>query len=131
MKKTILIADDDADSIALVKELVGANGYVFVEVHNGKQVVDTAKQHKADLVILDVVMPGKQGLYVFNDLRKDPATKSIPVIIVTALESQTGIRYSGEKMRRLFGDQPEAFLSKPIEPKELQDAVKAALGGDT
>jgi len=126
-KRLVLIADDDPDIRTLIREILGTEEYEFTEVSDGKNVLPTAKEEKPDLIVLDVMMPGKQGFYVFNDLRKNTETCSIPVIIATALESKTGIHYSAEKLRDLVGEEPESFLEKPFEPKTLLDAVAKAL----
>lgn len=83
--QTILIVDDVADNIKLLKGILSAQGYNIKVANNGQRALDiVAKEPIADLVLLDVMMPGMNGYDVCKELKKDSKTKNIPVIFVTA-----------------------------------------------
>lgn len=83
--QTVLIVDDVADNIKLLKEILSEQGYNIKVANNGQRALDiVVKEPVADLILLDVMMPGINGYDVCKELKKDPKTKNIPVIFVTA-----------------------------------------------
>lgn len=119
-KSLILIADDEED----VRELVGMNlrraGYDTVEAADGLQTLAQVRRRKPDAIVLDVMMPGRDGFGVCQELREDESTRHIPVIMLTA-KGQTQDRIAG--LERGADD----YLSKPFSPKELVLRVQALL----
>ena len=83
------------------------------------------REHKPDAVIVDIMMPELNGHSLIIELRKDPATKHIPIMVVTGLTK--GERRSPEEWRRVLD--VEAFLQKPLKAEELLEAVKRVLLG--
>jgi CheY-like chemotaxis protein len=71
----------------------------------------------------------KDGFSTLYDLRQDPATKSIPVILLTGVAKKTGVRFSAETVEEYMGERPQAFLSKPVEADELRRTARRLLGG--
>ena len=72
-------------------------------------------------------MPEKDGFEVFAELRKDTATKDIPVVMLTGVGAKVGIPFSARDMGKFLGAEPNAYIEKPIEPSELQDTVAKLL----
>ena len=127
-KKTILIVDDEDDARAFAESVVSDIGdFNVVEADNGDGCLAAAEEHTPDLIILDVMMPGKDGFATFNALRNQAATQEIPVIMLTGVSGETGIAFSADTMGEYFGKAPEAFIEKPVNPAQLQDAVRHAL----
>ena len=127
----ILIVDDQSDTREFIKAVVSELGdFSIITGEDGEDGLQKAKAENPDLIILDVMMPKRDGFSVFNALRDDTAagTDKIPVIMLTGVSKETGIKFSGEAMGEFFGKAPEEFIDKPIDPARLQDAVKAALG---
>ena len=121
--KKVLIADDESDVREFVQAVLEEDGYSFLAVADGEAAVQTAKAEKPDVVILDVQMPKKNGFQVFEELRRDSATQSIPVIMLTAVSERTGIKFDKDTMGEYFGSEPEAYIDKPIDPVKLREAV--------
>ncbi len=127
--KTILIVDDEPDAIEIVKAMLSEVGeFEILTANDGASGFDKAKEAHPDLIILDVQMPGRSGFFVFYDIRKEPTTKDIPVIMLTGIAELTGTHFSGEEMGDLMGEEPDAYLEKPVDALELQKAVSEQLG---
>jgi two-component system phosphate regulon response regulator PhoB len=116
----VLIADDEED----VRELVGMNlrraGFETSEAADGLQALAQVKKRKPGLIVLDVMMPGRDGYAVCQELRESEATRHIPIIMLTA-KGQTQDRIAG--LERGADD----YLAKPFSPKELVLRVQALL----
>jgi len=127
--KKILIVDDEEDAIEFVEAALADVGeFTILKATDGESGLAKAKETVPDLIVLDVQMPGKGGFDVFNDLKKDPATETIKVIMLTGVAEKSGIRFSGEAMGAYFGKQPEAYIEKPVDPAQLQKTVAELLG---
>ena len=119
-KPLILIADDEED----VRDLVGMNlrraGYLTEEASDGIEAVAKATRYIPDAIVLDVMMPGRDGFRVCQELRAEEETKNIPIIMLTA-RGQTQDRITG------FEKGADDYLGKPFSPKELVLRVQALL----
>lgn len=118
--QTILVVEDERD----IADLVGFNleraGLRVVKVHDGLQAAETAIDEAVDLIVLDIMLPGKDGYAVFRDLRRDARTREVPVIMLTA-RAQTEDRIQGLEAGA------DDYLVKPFSPKELVLRVQAIL----
>lgn len=115
----ILIADDNQDITALLSEYLEMQGHRLIVVHDGYQLSQKAAEHRPHLIITDIQMPGAYGSSAYQVLQKDPATKSIPVLFISA--------HPEAKLSAILPKDPKTrFLQKPIELKKL-DAVIAEL----
>jgi len=83
-KKKILFIDDEPDQIMMISLRLKKNGYAVISAMDGEQGLKKVAGEKPDLILLDVLMPGIDGLEVCRRLRKDPATKHIPIVATTA-----------------------------------------------
>lgn len=83
---TVLIVDDEKHNRSLLTELLGED-YRLILAKNGEQALERAREHRPDLILLDVLMPGMDGYAVLRQLKHDDATRDIPVIFITALDS--------------------------------------------
>ncbi len=119
-KPLILITDDEED----VRELVGMNlrraGFETVEAADGLQAIAAVQRRVPDAMVLDVMMPGRDGLQVCQELRENEDTMHIPIIMLTA---------KGQTLDRIAGLEKGAddYLAKPFSPKELVLRVQALL----
>src|SRR6185312_12535223 len=98
--------------------LLGAEGYQVIGVPDGETAKETIKREAADLVILDLMLPGKDGVHVLAELAEDPATAAVPVIVVSAYVGHMGGR---DALRRMA--QVKLVLEKPFDITVLLDAV--------
>jgi DNA-binding response OmpR family regulator len=86
--KTIMVVDDNPDTVTLVKTILKGNGYGVQTAYNGMEVFSRLEEQKPDLIILDIMMPHMDGLEVLERLKGTAETSSIPVILLTALIRQ-------------------------------------------
>ena len=118
--QTILVVDDEADILELISLNLKRNGYNCITAPDGIAAVKTALEAMPDLVILDLMLPGKDGFTVFKELRADSRTQATPVLMLTA---------KGELNDKINGLETGAddYVTKPFSPKELMLRVKALL----
>lgn len=128
-KKTVLIVDDEDDARAFAEAVVCEVGDCnVITAADGKSGLSLARETVPDLVILDVMMPGRSGFLVFHDIRQDERLANTPVIMLTGVSAKRGIRFSGKDMEDYMGEEPLAFLDKPVDPEILEQTVRQALG---
>lgn len=116
----ILIVEDEVDIAELISFNLSRKDYEPLTAHDGIRGVEMAIQNQPDLVILDLMLPGKDGYEVLKDLRRDTRTRSIPVLMLTA-RSQTEDRIRGLEAGA------DDYLTKPFSSKELMLRVGAIL----
>lgn len=124
-KKTILIADDDPDVVTVVKKILQGGGYEVRCAYSGREVLAWLQEERPDLIILDVKMPEMDGFEVLKRLKTDPATSSIPVILLTG---------KGQYQDILAGYQLGAdyYMNKPFTGTQLINGIHLFLGeGDS
>ncbi len=127
-KKVVLIVDDDPDWIEFTKiVLLKIGDLSVISAHNGEIGLEKAAAEVPDLIILDVMMPKKDGFNVFYELRANPKTKEIPVIMLTGVSEKSGIKFSEKDMKEFIGEKPLEFIDKPVDPQKLEEAAKKAL----
>jgi DNA-binding response OmpR family regulator len=116
----ILVVEDDADIAALIAHYLEKVGHRVDRLVSGSDVLPRLRKSPSDLVILDVMLPGMDGLMVCQAMRADPALAAIPIIMVTA---------RGEESDRVSGLELGAddYVTKPFSPKELTARVTALL----
>ncbi|WP_196138757.1 twitching motility response regulator PilH [Aliikangiella sp. G2MR2-5] len=117
----ILIVDDSPTEIHVLSTILESNGYQVVTAESGESGVAVAKEELPDLVLMDVVMPGLNGFQATRQLKKDPATAHIPVVIVTTKDQETDKIWG---MRQGAKD----YLTKPVEEGNLINTIQAILG---
>ena len=113
----VLIIEDNDKNMKLARDVLGAKGYQTLEAVTGEEGVKLAKEKKPDLVLMDIQLPGINGIEAFRQIRGDAATRGIPVIALTASvtpSDRSAITAAGF----------DAFLGKPINLKEFLETVK-------
>ena len=117
MGNKVLIIDDDRKLCALLSEYLGQNGFTVVSLHEGEGALQLISRESPDIVILDIMLPGKDGLEVLRDIRR---SNRQPVIMLTA---------KGEDTDRIVGLELGAddYLAKPFNPRELLARMRAVL----
>jgi two-component system cell cycle response regulator DivK len=117
MGKTILIVEDNELNMKLFNDLLEANGFRTVQTRNGIEAVALARQHRPDLILMDIQLPEVSGLEVTKWLKEDPDLKHIPVVAITAFAMK------GDEERIREGG-CEAYLSKPISVAKFLETVR-------
>lgn len=116
----MLVVEDDAPSRILTQEMLEARHYQVVGAADAEAALRIVRERPPDLILLDVIMPGRSGIELCRELKEDPATRLIPVILVTGL---------AEREAKLQGIEAGAddFVNKPVDPQELFARVKSLL----
>ncbi len=131
MAKKILVVDDEPDMQAFLAAVLEDNGYETMTASDGDEALEKIKSCKPDLVSLDLLMPNKTGFKLFRELRKDPETAHIPVVMVTGLTAEDIPQLDFRKfIQERSLRPPDAYIEKPVNTKLLLDALKQAIGGD-
>lgn len=118
--KTILLADDEMHLRILVRTTLDDPEYHLLEAADGTTALDLARRQPPDLLVLDWMMPGINGIEVAKMLRQDPSTAHIPIIMLTARGQETD-KAQGQSVGAY------AYLVKPFSPLELRQMVEQAL----
>jgi two-component system phosphate regulon response regulator OmpR len=117
MGNLVLMVDDDEKLQKLLREYLENNGFHVLNLPDGAKVLETIRKQSPDLVILDIMLPGKDGLEILKEIRRD---FNLPVIMLTA---------KGEETDRIVGLElgGDDYLAKPFNPRELLARIKAVL----
>jgi DNA-binding response OmpR family regulator len=120
-KKRIVYFEDDKDMVELVRIILNRADFLVDGVGEGQPGINLVKRTQPDVVLLDLMLPDMDGWDIFQQLKKDETTKSIPVIIVTA-KSQSVDKVLGKEI-----DQVDEYITKPFRPYELIERVNSVL----
>lgn len=118
--RNVLVVDDEADLVELVSYNLRKEGFAVDSASDGEEVLSRIRKKKYDLLILDLMLPGLQGMELCRILRNDPKTSRLPIIMLTA---------KGEELDKVLGLEMGAddYMTKPFSPRELVARVKAVL----
>ncbi len=122
--RKILIIDDDEDTLDIVERFLSEEGYRVVKSSQSVRAVELAKEHSPDMIILDIKMPGTNGVEVTDMLKKDEQTCNMPIMYLTGSVKETEVQdgyVTGSKIGNIH------FVPKPFEKEELLDVVKRIL----
>jgi DNA-binding response OmpR family regulator len=120
MRRKILVVEDDPDQLKVVRLSLEAAGFAIGTAANGTDALVKTRSISPDLIILDLMLPGLNGFDVCESLRRDPATASVPIIMLTGMRSQFG-QFAG------LESGANDFLLKPFDPDELVSKVEKLL----
>jgi two-component system cell cycle response regulator DivK len=121
MPKTVLIVEDNELNMKLFHDLLEAHGIGTVQTSNGREVLDLARQHKPDLILMDIQLPEVSGLDITKWLKDDAELKSIPVIAITAFAMK------GDEQKIREGG-CEDYISKPISVSGFMETIQKYIG---
>ncbi len=119
--KTVLIVEDNELNMKLFHDLLDAHGYSTIETRNGMDALRLAREHRPNLILMDIQLPEVSGLEVTKWLKEDDALRDIPVVAVTAF----AMKGDEERIRR---GGCEAYISKPISIGTFIDTVRRFIG---
>lgn len=118
----VLIVDDNPLNVLLVKTLLSQEGYTLAEAGNAEQVLAAVASMKPHLILMDLELPGMDGLTLARQLKAHPATRDIRIVIFTAhtaADTEEAVRAAG----------CDGLMTKPIEPASFREAVQGYLAG--
>jgi two-component system phosphate regulon response regulator PhoB len=144
--QSILVVEDNERAIRFVSQILENHDYRFSVARNGNEALEAMKKERPSLVLLDIMMPRKSGVNVYQQMKKDPSLKHIPIVITTGASQVTGVdmktgeqekketygddfaRGIGEMIKeKLDGFTPDGFIEKPIDPPVLIAKIKELL----
>ncbi len=116
--RTILVVEDTPSEMELISSYLREGGYTVINAMDATEAMNKAIQQKPDVVVTDVVMPGKNGFELCRSLKKNPATEKLPIIICTS---------KNQELDRLWGMKQGAdvYVTKPFGREEIVRAVKS------
>ncbi|MCJ7655308.1 MAG: response regulator [Dehalococcoidia bacterium] len=124
-KTKILLVDDDKDFVEATTMVLESKPYEVVVAYNGDEGLAKARKEKPDLIILDIIMPVKDGFSAAEQLKKDPELKKIPVIMLTSFSGKVG--ETSLSVSQGLALDAEDYVDKPVTPQELLKRVERLL----
>ena len=122
MGKYVLIVDDDPDMVETVGMMLESKGYEVGKAYDGVEGEESIRKRLPDLVVLDVMMPRKNGYVLCAELKKNAKTKDIPIILLTAVgEAVPSTTYSHHDG---MATEAEDYIPKPVDPQELIECIE-------
>ncbi len=121
---SILVVDDDPEIVSMLTTRLGNRGYKVSTASDGNRAIELAKRERPDLVLLDVMMPGKSGWEVARALKQDPLTQGIKIVMVTAIGPAVN-----ELTSPLYG--ADAHVDKPFEFEKLERVIVELVGASS
>jgi len=118
---SILVVDDDPEIVTMLSARLGKRGYKVTTAEDGNRALELAKRERPDLVLLDVMMPGKSGWEVARALKQDPVTQNVKIIMLSAIGEKTN-----EITAPIYG--ADAHVDKPFEFDKLERVIGQLLG---
>ena len=122
MTKSVLVVDDDPEIVTMLSTRLGKRGYKVTTASDGVRALEMAKEDKPDVVLLDVMMPGKSGWEVARALKQDPETQNVKIVMVSAIGEKTN-----EITAPIYG--ADAHVDKPFEFEHLEKVISKLLEG--
>ena len=118
-KKKVLVVDDEENVRHLVRSILGKENIVL-EARDGQVAVDIARRQEPDFILMDIMMPNMDGYTACHTIKKDPMTKAIPVVMLTALGQELNMKL-GQEMGA------DGYITKPFSSKVLLDTISRFL----
>jgi len=124
-KKKILVVDDEPEMVKMLKMSLETASYEVIAAYNGQEGVDKAKKEMPDAIILDLMMPEKDGFAACKEIKNDPECAHIPIMVLTAISDHlTHTRYAKSMGLEL---EAEDYVDKPVDPNFLLERLAKLL----
>lgn len=112
----ILAVDDDDDNLVLLTQIVAPLDCALITATNGRMTIELARQHRPDLILLDIGLPEMDGFMVMRVLKQDDRTRNIPILVITAMANP-------EDEAKVLEEGCDAYLSKPYDLEVLEALI--------
>lgn len=126
--RTAVVIDDEVDLTNFLTAILEEHGFEVRAANDATEGEELIRERAPDIVLLDLMMPGRSGVQLFSRLRKGEATHQIPVVMVTGIKERLGIDW-GKFAEELKSRKPEGFVEKPIEAEKVMAVVNGVLSG--
>lgn len=122
MKKKILIIDDSLDILEMTRSILQTRGYDILTLSDGSRVLETVRTQRPDLIVIDMLLPDKNGDQLCSEIKSEENLSHIPIIITTG---QAIVEESSQEIPGMF--RPDDYLSKPFEVDDLLGKIQDLL----
>lgn len=120
MKETILVVEDQEDNRKILRDLLTSRGYEVIEATDGREGVRLTRDHRPDLILMDIQLPGMDGYEATRQIKADDDVKAIPIIVVTSYA------LSGDS-QKAFAAGCDAYIAKPYSPRQMLARIQEFL----
>jgi two-component system cell cycle response regulator DivK len=120
MSKRILVVEDQEDNRRIVRDLLTSTGYELIEAVDGEAGVRMAKEHRPDLILMDIQLPGLDGYEATRRIKAEPTLRAIPIVVVTSYA------LSGDDAKAMAAG-ADAYVAKPFSPRQLLATIRKLL----
>ena len=126
-QRRALVIDDEPDQTTYLSTLLEDRGWIARKANSADDGLALAREEVPDVVLLDVMMPERGGLSTLIALRKDPRTKSVPVVLVTGIQDTLTHDFRSF-LDRFKKHHPDAYIEKPVDPERLMETLEEVCG---
>lgn len=121
MSYKILIADDESDCLEVISKRLQLEGYQILTATDGQEALDKIYKENPDIIILDILMPKKNGFEVLKEIRKKPVSKWQPVVIIS-------VKNELESIKKGYDLEADLYITKPFDLELLLNSIKTLIG---
>ncbi len=126
--RTAVVIDDEPDMTKYLSSILEDNGFAVRIANDARSGEDLIRESPPDIILLDLMMPGRAGTTLFVKLRGDDTTKDIPLVMVSGIREELNIDWS-DMTKKFKARKPDAFIEKPVEPDTLMSVINDVLSG--
>jgi two-component system cell cycle response regulator DivK len=121
MTKRILVVEDQEDNRRIIRDLLSTRGYELIEAADGEAGVRLAKEHRPDLILMDIQLPVLDGYEATRRIKADPELRAVPIVVVTSYA------LSGDDQKAVAAG-CDGYVAKPFSPRQLLATIRKFLG---
>lgn len=128
--KRAVVIDDEVDLTTYISSILEGIGFEVMTANDAVSGEELVQDHQPDIILIDLMMPGRSGVQLFSRLRRNETTRSIPLVMVSGIKDQMGVDWP-KLVDDLKARKPDGFVEKPIDPGSLIRVVNGVLAGES